>query len=220
MIYSINCYFLYDKDIDYKMLKIFNFICGNILSLFLINFSNFNKYEIANTFTLSIPNTVELRGQDDDYTKLLKRDYINKIDFNNIVFQQRGLASLDREAFNSYCRILIKVIEGYDFPSSTECYDLTQEDISYFRSMAKESAYPFEIIGNPIVEWILVNGNYAIEVKYMRKGEDNKHVKVSSYYLFNKTKVAYITLAYRKEDSKIWEEDFSKIIFTFKWIIK
>ncbi|MBO5226318.1 MAG: hypothetical protein J6B46_07965 [Parabacteroides sp.] len=183
--------------------------------------SDWTNYEIAKTFTLSVPNTVELRGQDDFYTKELKRGYYkNKINFNDIAFQQKGLSYADKEALKTYCRVLIKVVDGEGFPSSSDCYELTQEDISYFRSMAIESAYPFKIIGNPVIRWTKVSGSYGIEVKYTRKGENNTFVNVSSYYFFNIDKVVTIVLAYRKEDSAKWKDDFSKIINTFRWIEK
>ena len=57
----------------------------------------------------------------------------------------------------------------------------------------------------------------GLETKYVRKGENNLHTCVSSYYFFDNDEMINIILSYRKEDSKMWAEDFSNIVKTFKW---
>ena len=90
-------------------------------------------------------------------------------------------------------------------------------DIHDFQDIAKQSSSGYEIIGNPTVRWIRIEDTYGIETTYIRKGENNLHTCVSSYYFFNNDKMINVILSYRKEDSETWAEDFSNIIKTFKW---
>ena len=71
--------------------------------------NNWKNYEIYNAFTLSVPNSVELRKEFDVYTQEVKdiswHGY--KINTRNLVFQQKGLSENNKEAFQTYCRIII-----------------------------------------------------------------------------------------------------------------
>ena len=72
------------------------------------------NYEFSTAFTLSVPNTVELRNKNDLYSQEVKdvewRGY--KINLNNVAFQQKGLAINAPEAFETYCRILVNYEKG------------------------------------------------------------------------------------------------------------
>lgn len=68
------------------------------------------KYVISNSFVLFVPNTVELREEFDPYTQVAKDTYWYgyKINLNDVVFQQKGLAVKNKEAFNTYARIMLR----------------------------------------------------------------------------------------------------------------
>ena len=70
---------------------------------------DWSKYIISNSFSISVPNTIELRKLDDAYTQMVKdREWYGmKINLNNVVFQQKGLATNQPEAYKTYCRIMI-----------------------------------------------------------------------------------------------------------------
>ena len=120
--------------------------------------SKWNNYLIANSFYLSVPNTVELREKDDIYTQAIENNdwYGQKIDLNNIVFQQKGLSNVGNEAFKTYCRIMIafdKRNKG-SFPISTDKTKLDEETISAFQAQAVKSAGDFKVLGKPSVKWV------------------------------------------------------------------
>lgn len=182
---------------------------------------NWNKYIIANSCVISVPPTVELRNKNDEYTKQLKNiEYKGfKINDENVVFQQKGLSANLKNAYNTYCRIIINIQRGKhgDFLNKNEFKELNLNDIHDFQDIARQMSSGYEITGNPTVRWIRIEETYGIETTYIRKGENNLYTCVSSYYFFNNDKGINIILSYRKEDSKIWADDFSNIIKTFKW---
>ena len=76
------------------------------------------SYRIADTFILSVPNTMELKDVN-LYTRTIEWNgqipqkeimYFNndsiKRDLSEIVFQQKGLLAKEKEAFDTYCRIM------------------------------------------------------------------------------------------------------------------
>lgn len=186
---------------------------------------DWSYYEIANVISFWVPSTVERRDREDLYTKEIESTNwhghkIDTKDINRFVFQQRGLSTKDPDALKTYCRVIVYFEKGSKggFLKSTDCEDLSIEDIQYFQELAKQNAFVYKILGKPNVRWIRIGEIYGIEVEYVRTGENNMHTCVYMYYFFNNDKAAFITLAYRREDSEKWKDDFSKIIRTFKWI--
>lgn len=184
---------------------------------------DWKNYIISNSFSISVPNTVELRKVDDAYTQQVKdiEWYGLKVNLNNVVFQQKGLATNQPEAYKTYCRIMIAVEKGNsgDYPSSSEYEDLDVETIRSFQNQAVQSAGAFKVIGTPNVKWIKIDNTYAIKIDYVRTGLEGHRTCVSTYYFFNDDKMAQLTLSYRQADADKWEKDFENVIRTFKWII-
>lgn len=182
---------------------------------------NWNSYIISNSFSISVPNTVELRKIDDAYTQMVKdREWYGmKIDLNNVVFQQKGLATNQPEAYNTYCRIMIAVEKGNsgDYLSSTDYEDLDAETIQTFRNLASQNIGGYKIIGKPNVRWIKIENIYALKVDYVRTGSEGHRTCVSTYYFFNDDRMAQLTLSYRESDADKWKTDFENVIRTFKW---
>lgn len=181
-----------------------------------------SNYIISNSFSISVPNTVELRKLDDIYTQEIKDKewYGMKINLDNVVFQQKGLATKQSDAFNTYCRIMIAVEKGNsgDFAKSTDYEDLDAETIRTFQNLASQSAGGFEVLGKPNVKWIRIEDTYAIKVDYVRTGTEGHYTCVNTYYFFNDDRMAQLTLSYRQADADSWKEDFENVIKTFKWL--
>ena len=186
--------------------------------------SYWKNYEIYNAFTLSVPNSVELRKEFDAYTQEVKdiswHGY--KINTRNLVFQQKGLSENKPEAFQTYCRIIInyeKEDSDEFFYKATEYEELRIEDIRYLQGLAIQecSATGFQVIGQPEVRWIRIEDIFAIETSYVRTGTEGNSTQVYKYWLFNGDETTSITLSYRKKNANIWEEDFKNVIRTFKW---
>lgn len=181
-----------------------------------------SNYIISNSFSISVPNTVELRKLDDIYTQEIKDKewYGMKINLNNVVFQQKGLATNQPEAYKTYCRIMIAVDKGNsgDYAKSTDYEDLDAETIRTFQNLASQSAGGFEVLGKPNVKWIRIEDTYVIKVDYVRTGTEGHYTCVNTYYFFNDDRMAQLTLSYRQADADSWKEDFENVIKTFKWL--
>lgn len=182
------------------------------------------KYKVAKAFSICVPPTVELRADDDPYTKDLKDLKSRGYDINsdNVVFQQKGLSTNEADAYQTYCRIIISVQRGdfEEFPKYSEYEDLTTDDIRNFQELATQGQTEYKILIQPNVRWIKIEDTYGIEVEYVREGIEDFHTHVSYYYFFNDHLCATIVLSYRQNDKHNWESDFSKIIKTFEWISK
>lgn len=179
--------------------------------------SEWNRYEIANSFSISIPPSLELRHDYDDYTKLLKNNLL-AISNADAVFQQDNLANLSPEAYNTYCRVMV---EHYNFsPGEVERHNqtsyITTEDKKNFREMVDVELGPYSYVDIPTFQWVDISGTKALEAKYRRTG-DKGPVVCRLYLLPNYNEMVKMIVSYREFDASIWKSDLENIIRTFKW---
>ena len=181
------------------------------------------NYELADAFTLSVPNTVELRNKNDLYSQEIKgvKWHGYKINLDNIVFQQKGLSINTPKAFETYCRILVNYEKGNaeDFLKATEYEELGKDDILYLQNQIKQSSEVTgnKIMGEPNVCWVRIGDIYALEMGYVRNGTEDNRVQVYTYSFFNNDETVTITLSYWIKDRKKWEKDFQNVVRTFTW---
>lgn len=179
--------------------------------------SDWRKYEIANSFSISVPLSLELRHDYDDYTKLLTNNHL-EISNADAVFQQGNLSDLSPEAFNTYCRILV---EHYDFsPGDVERHNqtfyITAEDEKSFKEIVDEQLGPYCYVDIPTFQWVDISGTKALEAKYKRTG-DKGPVVCRLYLLQNYNEMVEMVVSYRESDASIWKSDLENVIRTFKW---
>lgn len=193
--------------------------------------SNLNKYfakgwvnyEFANAFTLSVPNTVELRNKNDLYSQEVKsiRWHGYRINLDNVVFQQKGLSINSSEAFKTYCRVLVNYEKGNarDFYKATEYEELGGEEIAYLQEQIKHGciATGHRMVGEPNVCWVRIGKIYGLETEYVRTGTEGNRVQIYTYSFFNDNETVTITLSYWVKDREKWEKDFQNVIRTFAW---
>lgn len=176
------------------------------------------KYFHSNLISLSIPPTMEIRRHDDPYTIWLYRDGGTASE-HDVIFQQKGLANMTDEGHATYARILIDYYKNHDLENAyhhDESPELTSEDIEDLNYIVKNNIYPYRFATNPTFKWIDVGGNKIIEGVYKRMGNDGI-VNCRFYLIQNYDDAVTIVLSYRDSDKDVYEEDFEKIIRTFKW---
>lgn len=179
--------------------------------------SDWSEYKIDNAFSISIPNTMELRNDYDDYTQWASNN-IGLLSSADAVFQQKNLSSMSSNAYQTYARVLIQhfsfspgeVEHHYESPG------LTSEDHSTLREMVDNEIKPYTYVNSPTWRWIDINGAKAIEGTYRRNGDDGP-VKCKFYLLSNYSEMAKIIITFREKDSNLWESDLNNVIRTFKW---
>lgn len=178
---------------------------------------NWNKYNLYDKLSLSVPPSMELRSDYDKYTKFLN-EHNFAVSNSDLVFQQRDLSNMTEDAFNTYCRVLVAYyyVGADNATHSYESLKLNEEDYRSCRSIADEEIKPWSYISYPKYEWIDIQGTKAIDIKYSREGTDGE-VICHIYLFFNYDEFAKIVTAYRKVNEDTWENDINNVIKTFKW---
>lgn len=179
--------------------------------------SDWSEFNIDGAIKISVPNTLELRKDYDDYTQWMSNN-IGVLSSADAVFQQKNLSEMSDDAYQTYARVLI---QHYSFsPADVEHHyespGLTAEDYRNLREMVDEEIKPYTYVDTPTWRWIDINGIKAIEGSYRRNG-DNGPVKCKFYLLSNFSEMAKIIITFREKDSRRWESDLNSIIRTFKW---
>lgn len=179
--------------------------------------NDWNIFEIANSFSIAIPNTMELRSEFDEYTILLKEKF-HSVNNANAVFQQAQLSQLSTSAYNTYCRV---IVTHFSFPpGEAEHYNqtsyITSEDKQILREVVDSELGLYDYVFAPTFQWVDISGTKAIEAKYKRTG-DKGPVICRLYLLPNYDEVVKIIISYRESDTNIWKSDLDNIIRTFKW---
>lgn len=181
---------------------------------------SWKKYSISdNAFCISVPNTVELRKDDDKYTTFMKnKGYVcNK---NVVIFQQKGLSTLPSNVDAHYCRIMLLHIkaESGDCLKSNETEPLDDVMKSQLREMVEaELGGQFVLLEEPKYRWLDVNGVKVLETKYRRSGNNGDATACTMYILSNYDEVVKIIVAYRESEEDIWMPDLGNVIRTFVW---
>lgn len=173
-----------------------------------------------NSFSISIPPTMELRSSTDNYTKRL-HDYGITVNTDNVIFQQKGLANSKVGTEDKhYCRVII----GHARCQPGDVYKFNETDLitndlrsELLEMVSAEITSEQRFIRRPIIKWIDINGTKAIEIKYKRSGNNNNTTCCVMYLLFNYDELVKMIVAYREQESELWATDMNKVIKTFKW---
>ena len=182
-----------------------------------------NTYSVGNSFQISVPSTVELRGKDDEYSKYLRSLNLTQND-DNIIFQQKGLSIKEKASLAQYCRIMIQYLKGAsgDFMKATETETLDYEWKSALDELVKGCIGPAaSLMGNYSYKWATMNGANCIQIDYKRTGNkfDTSIPVVCRIALFqNDNEMVKLVLSYREKESNTWKEDFDRVFNSFKWI--
>ena len=180
-----------------------------------------SSYTLNESFSISVPNTVELRHDYDKYTQLHKNvTGIGETYYADlVVFQQKGLANESSDYDRHYCRIMIMHSKGVadDFLRFYEIEPIDIETAAFLRELVTNELGGYAPIGEPTYEWIDISGTKAIEIKYRRKGNQNYTTSCTIYLLFNYDEMVKMVIAYREQERNLWLPDLDNVIKTFKW---
>ena len=179
------------------------------------------EYTLGTAFSIMVPSTVELRKASDLYSHNLNRmGYTN----GNIVFQQKGLANLQRSSYNKYCRIIIHYELGSrgDYLKRTDTEMLDDEWIKNIDSMVSWNIGPHSrLIGKYSYKWESINGAKCLRIDYRRTGDNfnySKPVACRIAIFQNDNEIAIIILSYREKEVDLWKSDFDKVYKSFRWV--
>ncbi len=179
--------------------------------------SSWGTYVIEDALSIKVPPTLELRSDEDVYTKYLK-DNLAYINNSTVVFQQKELSEMNRESMKTYCRIMVTHynLEQGDVARHDEFQELTPADYDGLRSIADAQLGPTYYSEWPSYKSIEVNGSVAIDISYVREGLDGD-VCCHIYILPNYDEMAMIVTSYRVSEASKWAQDVEDVINTFEW---
>ena len=212
------------EDSDYEAVNDSSVAIKQLEAREVINIpSDWSTYSFGSEYELSVPPTVELRNDFDEYTQFARK-YNLPLSENSVVFQQKGLSGRKSEAMGKYCRVLIQYYGGAngDFmrKDETAIFD-TEWDKLCNEMVVAELGPSTSLMGKIDYCWREVNGQKYIEVKYKRTGAnfDSSIPVICKICLFqNSNEMVKMMLSYREQEAALWEKDFELIVKTFKWL--
>mgnify|MGYP003504227935 CR=1 FL=1 len=157
------------------------------------------------------------------YTQI-KKKYNLPVNDDIVIFQQDGLSRRTEAALGKYCRVMIQYISGSygDFLNKTETDELNYEYAALFQEMVTAEIGPASRqMGEISYCWKEIKGQKFIEITYRRTGTDfdaSIPVKCKLCIFQNNNEMVKMILAYREKEKDIWENDFSLILKSFKWL--
>lgn len=179
--------------------------------------SGWENYEISDAFSLSIPPSMELRHDYDEYTQLISSHNL-ALSNAEAVFQQKNLSNLSSEAYDTYSRVLVDYFQFSpgEVEYSNQSTYITEEDRKNCRDIALSELGPYSFVSGPNCKWINVGESKGIDIEYVRTG-DKGNVQCHIYLMCNSSEMVKLITSYRIKDKDVWAEDIENVIKTFKW---
>lgn len=187
------------------------------------------NYLLKDVGNISIPISMELQsGKYKEFSKEFqkKRSKIYKYEIpdQKVVFQNIGINEFDKNAMDSYTRIIITTEVGSngDYEKLTTKFNLSQTELNEISSQMKKSIEAgMKIQGNKLLKWhgvhfVTVNGSTALKTSFVRRLNENKPVLVTIYQFQNYDRMHSITFSCQEESTMKWKDRFMRVIESFK----
>jgi hypothetical protein len=191
-----------------------------ILNLLLITTStaqavNLTIVKIEGVGTIGLPSNMEIQGGAYKET-LEKYKEINGFSASKVIFQQKNLNNYNKQSFDTYARVFIRIEKGISGSYKKLNESLTQSEANEINTTFKNEIESSASNANAtILEWYpasitKLNNQNAIKVGYKRQIGNNSPVLVSIYLLQNYDRRHIITFEYRL-DKYNWQTTFTEI---------
>lgn len=175
------------------------------------------KYHINNMFTICVSDKMEMRKEDDAYTKWMN-DVLEYSSENKIIFQQKGLADFDSIARARYARIIIKTVvdEECGFPTFDDA-NIPEDVIKELENACIGELAPGQSFLTAPKGRVEETGNgIRIKVSYRRPGIQGA-VNVQVVYVFNYRYFAKIVASYRESEENVWKTIIEQALNSIEW---
>lgn len=189
-----------------------------LICVFFVGHAQEKLYQFNNMFSISVSDELELRQDDDAYTKFLN-DTLNYVANSEIVFQQKELSNRTEEALSHYCRIMIMSDkdDSCPYPSSDDG-SFSDDDLNELISTAPQELAPgqrFVIHPTASIESTRSGATY-VKIHYTRSGTKG-NVSVNICYFFNYDSAVKAIFSYRESENNLWESKMSSALNSFAW---
>lgn len=152
-------------------------------------------------FELDVPEGLEIQGE--PFSNLYSTESTGS-DFR-FVLQQEGLNNLEEEAFNNYCRVIIKVIDtgvsdltNADFRKKMVSYTISMRD-GFYDFMEETFGLRDAIISRNTRDTTMIDNFYTLHLNCERKGvtDEKGNVIVDVYFSTIGGYLVFISASYR-----------------------
>lgn len=179
---------------------------------------DWTEYNVALSFKISIPKSLKQSGDEFNDEPQWISDDLCLARYSALFFEQEDLDKMSSKQDKSPTLIIIRhfsfspgeVNHHYESPY------LTYEDYKTLKEMTEQEIRPYTFIQHPLWDWIDVDGMRILEGPFTYEGYGG-NIDGKIYLIYNFDEFAEIIISYSHEDKKMWEEEFDKIIRTFRW---
>jgi len=188
--------------------------------------------QIPGICTYQIPPSVEIqKGTYKEYSDKIT-GLILKIEASpdRVIAQPKGINAFDPQALAHYCRIIVETdrgrrgeYESLGSPLAVSAGQLREFDSTFKQQMQQAAimstakGMKMELLSWQSSKVVRVNGVDALKTTYTRSVNDGPPAIVNVYFIQNNDCMHRITISYRLSEKNIWEEDFDKVIYTFRF---
>jgi hypothetical protein len=178
------------------------------------NAQEFSTYVINNVGRITIPDNMEL--QSGNYKKMmdnLNREILQIDNSNRVTFQVKGTNNLERQAVNSFARIIIDQPRAESYAN----FRAALQECNDFRDAMQQQLTAH---GGRLVRWNgcslrRINGVECIVISYHRQDRNFPHAVVNMYLFYKNGKVYTVTMSYRHTEESIWKPLFERTLSSF-----
>ena len=178
---------------------------------------DWNRYELDNAFSISIPGTMELMPTYESFATSMGSNF-TAIDNDEAVFRRGRRFMSANNGHDTYC--CVAIFHASLSPGDGESHDQAPDIIPYIKdnmhALIENEVSPYSLIEQPSYRWVDIAGTKAIEASYSRTGDDGP-TTCRLYLLQNYDEIAKVVVAYREKDAHLWKDDLEKVISTFEW---
>ncbi len=190
--------------------------------------TDFDNYRILEVGSISIPNNMEIQSGNykkisEIYQKEISKKFGYEVSDNRVVFQQKGVNDLDKQALATYVRVILETDIGNfgDYEKlSTKLIATPQEISDISKEFKTQIQQSFAGTGMKLITWygvsiVTINGRTALKISYLRQLNDKPFVLVNMYRFQNNDRLHTLTLSYRQSDEATWKPLLTKIANSF-----
>ena len=178
---------------------------------------------------MDIPDELEIQNDTwDSFVDNFRSDSLDDVISYNIVLQQKGLNDFELEAFDRYCRVMIKAIDTGITGYSNKDFEDEIANCSFEELEGLLDTYEKLLLGSAeVVERYETSskkfdGKYALYMNLLRKSavEGRADVHFEGYVFFVNGQMFFVTASYRVDCADLYEPIIEKLIPTIKILLE
>ena len=209
-----------------KNINIVSVSCNDLRTL-LSTKTKSTTYNYNGLYSIEIPNILELKQSELNDLEYLKKNAISvTTSSGNIIFQQKGLNDVEKQALNKYCRVIVEYFPEDRNEPTYGCGDQIVVDKNILYEVNNSIEKNCQASKTPLIKLISIqplsiNDYPVLYYSYKRKGwEDAPPVIVNVFRIFNLYESVTLTFSYRESEREEWKSVHDYIVNSFSFCDK